>query len=88
VAWFHSSHSNAQTVALGETQLIAAILKLLNQTQPENSEKMGARVRPGSLWLMVPPALWDAAYKLNQTTASALSLMRQRQRIYPRETRC
>ncbi|PYN90173.1 MAG: hypothetical protein DMD89_33965 [Candidatus Rokuibacteriota bacterium] len=72
VAWFHATHSNLQTSAISETEVIAAVLKLLNQTQPGNNEKMGTRVRPGSLWLTVPNALWDAAYKLNQTQASAL----------------
>jgi hypothetical protein len=72
VAWFHANHGNLQTSALSETEVIAAVLKLLNQTQPGNAEKMGTRVRPGSLWLVVPTALWDTAMKLNQTTASAL----------------
>jgi hypothetical protein len=72
VAWFHATHNNAQSSALSEAEAIAAVLKLLNQTQPGNAEKMGTRVRPGSLWLVVPPALWDTAYKLNQATASAL----------------
>ena len=33
---------------------------------------MAMRVRPDSLWLMVPPALWDIALDLNQTQGSAL----------------
>jgi hypothetical protein len=72
VAWFHANHSNLQTSALAEVEVIAAVRKLLDQTQPANNEKMGARVRPGSLWLMVPTALWDSAYKLNQSQSSAL----------------
>jgi hypothetical protein len=71
-AWFHTNHANAQTVALSETELIAAIKKLLDQTQPGSLERMGTRAKAGSLWLMVPNALWDTAYKLNQTTGSAL----------------
>jgi hypothetical protein len=72
LAWFHASHNNTQTTALSEAEVIAAIRKLLDQTQPGSTEKMGTRVRPGSLWLTVPNALWDAAYKLNQTVTSAL----------------
>ena len=72
VAWFHSSHNNLQTSAMSKTEVIAAVRKLLDQTQVGNNEKMGTRVRPGSLWLMVPPALWDAAYALDQEGSSAL----------------
>jgi hypothetical protein len=71
-AWFHANHNNLQSTAISEAEVIAAVRKLLDQTQPGNAEKMGTRARPGSLWLTVPTALWDAAYKLNQTQASAL----------------
>ena len=73
VAWFHATHANTQTTAISETEVIAAVRKLLDQTQPGNAEKMGVRItRRGSVWLIVPNALWDAALKLNQTQGSAL----------------
>jgi hypothetical protein len=72
LAWFHASHNNAQASAISEAEVIAAVLKLLNQTQPGSTEKMGTRAKPGSFYLDVPISLWDASYKLNQTQASAL----------------
>jgi hypothetical protein len=71
-AWFHADHNNLQTVALSETEVIAAVRKLLDQTRPGSGEKLALRAQPGSLWLTVPNALWDAAYDLNQTDGSAL----------------
>jgi hypothetical protein len=71
-AWFHSNHANLQTVAISETELISAIKKILSQTLPGTSEKWGARVRPGSLWLVGPVELFDTMFKLNQTQASSI----------------
>ena len=61
-----------QSTAISETEVIAAVAKLLGQTEAGSGEKLGMRVRPGGIWLVVPTALWDTACKLNQTTGSAL----------------
>jgi hypothetical protein len=71
-AWFHTDHANLQTTALAKAEVVAAISKLVAQTEPGSGEKLGARVQPGSLWLTVPPALWETAYGLNQEVGSSL----------------
>jgi len=73
VAWFDGAHGNLQSAALSESEVIAAVAKLLAQTLPGTSgERVGRPPRAGELWLIVPHALWDTAWKLNQTTGSAL----------------
>ena len=71
-AWFTSGHGNLQTSAINEAEVIAAVLKLLNMTEAGNGERLGTRVRVGSLYLAVPNQLWDASYKLNQSPTSSL----------------
>lgn len=70
--WFDASRGNVQTSAISEAEVIAAVAKLLAQTEAGSGEKLGMRLRPGDVWLAVPNVLWDAAYKLNNSTGSAL----------------
>jgi hypothetical protein len=48
-AWFHTDHANVSTGALSSTTLKAAVLQLLQQTQPGNGERLGLPLRRGSL---------------------------------------
>lgn len=72
LAWFHAAHSNLQAAALSAVEVKAAVLKLLLMTEPGSGERVGLRLGPGRIWLMVPPQLWDTAYGLNQTPGDAL----------------
>jgi hypothetical protein len=73
LAWFHATHANLQSLALAEAEVVAAITKLQNMTEPGSGEKLGLNFSRGfenmGLWLAVPTALWDTAKKLNMPAA-------------------
>lgn len=72
VAVFHASHNNLGSTAMtanaaGVAAIVAALNRLMNQTEPGSGEKLG-----GSWWssrpiLAVPNALQDIAKQLNQS---------------------
>ena len=69
VAWFHATHANLQSVALtaneaGAAEIMAAITKLADQTEPGSGEKLGIDLTE-PLWLAVPHALIGVALQLN-----------------------
>jgi hypothetical protein len=69
VAWFHATHSNLQSVALtadflGATEIMNAITKLADQTEPGSGAKIGIDLTE-PLWLAVPNALIGVALQLN-----------------------
>lgn len=70
VAWFHANHANLQSVAFANAEVVAAILKLQNMTEPGSGEKLGLNFSRGfenmGLWLAVPTALWDTARQQNE----------------------
>jgi hypothetical protein len=64
LAVFHSSHGNLGSAALSAAALSAARQAIFNQVELGSSEKLGLG---GKLLLVVPLALEDAAYGINQT---------------------
>ncbi len=72
VAWFHASHSNLGSTALtadaaGIGAVVAALNRLVNQTEPGSSEKLAGSWKNLKASLIVPNALQDKAYQLNQS---------------------
>jgi hypothetical protein len=72
VPWFDATHNNVQTGALTEANVVAAITKLSAQTPPGSTTVLPSPAQVGRVILMVPPASWEAARKLNTTMGSAL----------------
>jgi hypothetical protein len=71
-AWFHTNHANLGSTALtadatGIGVLVAAMNRLMNQTEPGSGEKLGGAWWGMNLALVVPTALQDVAKKLNQS---------------------
>lgn len=69
VVWFHATHGNVQSVALtgdfaGATEIMSAMTKLANQTEPGSGEKLGIDLME-PLWLVIPNALIGVALQLN-----------------------
>jgi hypothetical protein len=73
VAWFHASHANLGSTAFtadatGVATLVAALNRLMNQTEPGSAEKLGGAWWSMNITLCVPTALQDKAKQLNQSS--------------------
>lgn len=71
-AWFHANHNNLGSVALtanaaGITELMAAVARLMNQTEPNSGEQLGGAYWATKMTLAVPTALAGVAKQINQS---------------------
>ena len=72
VAWFHANHANIGSTALtadatGVAAVVAALNRLMAQTEPGSSEKLGGAWWAKNITLVVPNALQAIAKQLNQS---------------------
>lgn len=71
-AWFHADHGNLGSVALtansaGVTEMVAALNRLMAQTEPGSGKKLAGSWKRHKITLVVPPDIQDKAYQLNQS---------------------
>lgn len=69
VAWFHASHGNLGSTALGAAAIETGLTNLANMTELGSNKTLGLNFSGGisgiRCWLVVPNALWGTAMKEN-----------------------
>ena len=72
LAWFHATHANLGSVALtadatGVTEMVAALQRLMDMTEPGSGEKLGGAWWNNEITLAVPSSLQAKAKQINQS---------------------